>query len=49
MVEDSDVQKVVDVMIAANQTGNPGDGRIFILPILETYSVRSGESTAEAY
>jgi nitrogen regulatory protein PII 2 len=49
IVEEKDVQKVVDVIISANQTGNPGDGRIFVLPILEAYTVRSGESTTEAY
>jgi nitrogen regulatory protein PII 2 len=49
IVEDGDVQKVVDVIISTNQTGNPGDGRIFILPIAETYTIRNGESTVEAY
>lgn len=43
IVDDNDVKKAVDTIIAANQTGNPGDGKIFILPILETYSVRTGE------
>ncbi|MDR3295507.1 MAG: P-II family nitrogen regulator [Clostridiales Family XIII bacterium] len=49
IVEDEDVQKVVDVIIAANQSGNPGDGRIFVLPVLEALTVRNGESSAEAY
>jgi len=49
IVQDTDVQKAVDIVIEANQTGSPGDGRIFILPLVETYTVRSGESTAEAY
>ncbi len=49
IVDDKDVQKVVDTIITANQTGNPGDGRIFVLPILEAYTVRSGEPTVEAY
>jgi nitrogen regulatory protein PII 2 len=49
IVEDQDVQKVVDVIITANQTGNPGDGRVFVLPIQETYTVRNGEPTKEAY
>jgi nitrogen regulatory protein PII 2 len=49
IVPDSEVQKAVDIVIGANQTGNPGDGRIFILTLLETYTVRSGESTVEAY
>jgi nitrogen regulatory protein PII 2 len=49
IVEDKDVQKVVDTIIEANQTGNPGDGRIFVLPLVEAYTVRSGEPTVEAY
>ncbi len=43
IIDDKDVDKAVKAIIGANQTGNPGDGRIFVLPILETYSVRTGE------
>ena len=43
IIDDKDVDKAVKVIITANQTGNPGDGRIFVLPILETFSVRTGE------
>ena len=49
IVESKDVEKAVETIIAANQTGNPGDGRIFVLPILEAYTIRSGEPTIEAY
>jgi nitrogen regulatory protein PII 2 len=49
IVDEKDVDKVVETIIEANQTGNPGDGRIFILPILEAYTVRSGQPTVEAY
>ena len=45
IVEDDQVDAVVRVIIAANQTGNPGDGKIFIAPVLETYQVRTGETT----
>ena len=47
VVDDKDVKKAVDVIIAANQTGNPGDGKIFVLPITETFSVRTGEGGTE--
>jgi nitrogen regulatory protein PII 2 len=47
VVDDKDVQKAVDAVIAANQTGNPGDGKIFVLPIMETFSVRTGEGHTE--
>ncbi|PPK82383.1 nitrogen regulatory protein P-II family [Lacrimispora xylanisolvens] len=49
IVEDPQVKGVVDILIKTNQTGNPGDGKIFVLPIYEAYTVRSGESTIEAY
>jgi len=47
IVDDDDVEKAVKAIIAVNQTGNPGDGKIFILPITETYSVRTGEGSVE--
>ena len=46
VVDDHDVDKAVQAIIEVNQTGNPGDGKIFILPIEETFSVRTGESSA---
>lgn len=47
IVDDSQVQKVVKTIINANSTGNPGDGKIFIIPILESYRVRDGEQDTE--
>lgn len=44
IVEDEDVEMAVKTIIDVNQTGNPGDGKIFILPVLQTYKVRTGES-----
>ncbi len=49
IVDDGEVDKVVKIIIEANQTGNPGDGRIFVLPIYEAYTIRTGEATREAY
>ncbi|MFA9378657.1 MAG: P-II family nitrogen regulator [Lachnotalea sp.] len=49
IVEDSDVEKVVNTLMDVNSTGNPGDGKIFVLPIAESYKVRNGEATIEAY
>jgi len=46
IVDDKDVDKAVQAIIEVNQTGNPGDGKIFILPIEETFSVRTGEGSA---
>ena len=49
IVEDDAIEKVVNTIMDVNCTGNPGDGKIFILPINESYRVRNGEATTEAY
>jgi nitrogen regulatory protein PII 2 len=49
VVDDDKVQDAVDILIKTNQTSHPGDGKIFVLPIFESYRVRDGVSTAEAY
>ena len=43
VVPDAMVSTVVNTIIAVNQTGSPGDGKIFVAPITETYRVRTGE------
>ncbi|WP_062326418.1 P-II family nitrogen regulator [Treponema endosymbiont of Eucomonympha sp.] len=45
IIEDDQVELAVKTIVNINQTGNPGDGRVFILPIAETYGVRTGENT----
>lgn len=37
------VTKVVETIIKANQTGKPGDGKIFVLPVSESVRIRTGE------
>ncbi len=49
IVDDNQIEAVVQIIIETNQTGNPGDGKIFVLPIMEAYTVRTGESTKDAY
>ncbi len=49
IVEDDKVQDAVEVFTETNQTGRPGDGKIFILPIIESYRVRDGAFTDEVY
>jgi len=44
VVPDVSVPKVVQTLISANQTGNPGDGRIFVLPVSDVARVRTGEA-----
>ena len=44
IAHDADVEKIVKSIIAANQTNNQvGDGKIFILPLLDAYRVRTAE------
>jgi len=47
ILPDGLVETAVSVIIQVNQTGNPGDGKIFILPIREAVRVRTGETGDE--
>ncbi|MDF2611407.1 MAG: nifI5 [Lachnospiraceae bacterium] len=49
VVNDEDVTKVVQTLMDVNSTGNPGDGKIFVLPIYDNYQIRNGEKSIEAY
>ena len=42
------VDKVVDAIIDAANTGKIGDGKIFVLPLEEAIRIRTGERGAEA-
>ncbi len=42
-VEDDQVEKLIAVITAAARTGHVGDGRIFVLPVLEAWRIRNGE------
>jgi nitrogen regulatory protein PII 2 len=48
VVDDDNVKKAVDTIIGTNQTGNPGDGKIFVLPVTETFRVRTAESSRDS-
>lgn len=48
IVEDSQVSCVVETIINTNQTGKPGDGKIFVLPIADAVRVRTGETGAKS-
>lgn len=49
IINDNDVDKVVKVIMNVNCTGNPGDGKIFVMPVMESYQVRNGQGGADAY
>lgn len=44
VVHDSKVELAVKTIIDANQTGAPGDGKIFVLPVFDAIRVRTAES-----
>lgn len=44
IVQDDEVKRAVDTIIKVNQTGNMGDGRIFIMPINEVVRIRTNET-----
>ena len=43
VVADGDVQTVVDVILKQARTGQVGDGKVFVLPVEESYRIRTGE------
>jgi nitrogen regulatory protein PII 2 len=48
VVEDADVPKVVETIIRTNQTGQIGDGKVFVCPVEDAMRVRTGENGAQA-
>ncbi len=44
VVRDINVQKTIDAILGSAKTGEIGDGRIFIVPLENSYKIRTGES-----
>ncbi|MBD3317933.1 MAG: P-II family nitrogen regulator [Chitinivibrionales bacterium] len=44
IVSDDWVERTVKAIMEANRTGNAGDGKIFVMPIMEATRVRTGET-----
>jgi nitrogen regulatory protein PII 2 len=44
VVPDREVDDVVQAIIAVNRTGQPGDGKIFVLPVVDAVRVRTSEA-----
>lgn len=44
VVEDQEKSKVVDIIQKTAFTGKYGDGKIFISPVDESYTIRTGEA-----
>ena len=48
IVRDKNVQKTVNAILNSARTGQIGDGKIFIVPIEESYRIRTGEQGDES-
>jgi len=48
VVPDDRVSCVVETIININQTGKPGDGKVFVLPLNDAIRVRTGETGAKS-
>ena len=48
ILPDELVDKSISTIIAINQTGKPGDGKIFVLPMMDAVRVRTGETGDDA-
>ena len=46
VVADNVVDEVVKAIIQAARTGEIGDGRVFVLPVNQSYRIRTGENEA---
>ena len=46
VVPDSMADDAIKAIIASARTGEIGDGRVFVLPVLESYKIRTGEREA---
>jgi len=44
IVEDTMVECAVETIINTNQTGKPGDGKVFVVPISDAVRIRTGET-----
>jgi nitrogen regulatory protein PII len=40
VVEDASVQSVIDTIVQHARTGGPGDGKVFVMPVLQAIRIR---------
>jgi nitrogen regulatory protein PII len=43
VVPDSVVEDVIQAIVTAARTGEIGDGRVFVLPVEQSYNIRTGD------
>jgi nitrogen regulatory protein P-II 2 len=47
-IDDAELPRVLEAIARATKTGKVGDGKIFVLDLLETIRIRTGESGTAA-
>jgi nitrogen regulatory protein P-II 1 len=45
---DDEVERVLQGFYSAAHTGHPGDGKVFVLPVLDALRLKTGERGPEA-
>ena len=48
IVRDKNVERTISAILKAAQTGEIGDGRIFVIPVDDAVRIRTGESGSDA-
>ncbi len=48
VVPDSEVETVIEAIVAAARTGRLGDGKVFVTPVEEVIRIRTGERGKDA-
>lgn len=43
VIDDGLVDEVIKAIIASARTGEIGDGRVFVIPVTQSYRIRTGE------
>lgn len=43
VIDDTDVEKAINIICEVGKTGNIGDGKIFVLPVEDVIRIRTGE------
>jgi nitrogen regulatory protein PII len=46
VLDDADCERAIDVILAHAHTGQPGDGKIFVLPVEDAIRIRTAERGA---
>jgi nitrogen regulatory protein P-II 1 len=48
LADDTDVERIVSVLIEAARTGKIGDGKVWVVPLDDVHRIRTGEAGADA-